>query len=98
MPGWQLSGYIPQDQIGVIAGMSSFSVAYAVLGEHDISKNAIIIAEPEQLNASELLIQSAAEKVNVLVLFRALSIPGFTRMTFGEPARQSWAKCWSQVI
>ena len=73
--GWRnwLSGYIPQDQIKIIAGMSSFSVANAVLGEHDISKNAIIIAEPEQLIANELLMQSAAEKGNVLVLFMALS-------------------------
>jgi precorrin-4 methylase len=73
--GWRnwLSGYIPQDQIRVIAGMSSFSVANAVLAEHDISKNAIIIAEPEQLNANESLMQSAAEKGNVLVLFMALS-------------------------
>jgi precorrin-4 methylase len=73
--GWRnwLSGYIPQDQIKIIAGMSSFSAANAVLGEYDISKNPIIIAEPEQLKANEQLIQSAAEKGNVLVLFMGLN-------------------------
>lgn len=73
--GWRnwLSGHIPQNQIQVIAGMSSFSVANAVLGEHDISKNAIIIAEPEQLISNEPLVQTAAEKGNVLVLFMGLS-------------------------
>ena len=73
--GWRnwLSGYLPQDKVRVIAGMSSFTVANAILGEQDLSKNPIIIAEPEQLEANELLIQSAAKKGNVLVVFMGLN-------------------------
>ena len=73
--GWRnwLSEYIPRDQIKVIAGMSSFSVANAVLGEYDITKNPIIIAEPEQLSANEPLIQLAAQKGSVVVVFMGLN-------------------------
>jgi len=73
--GWRnwLSEYIPRDQIKVIAGMSSFSVANAVLGEYDITKNPIIIAEPEQLRANEPLIQMAAQKGSVVVVFMGLN-------------------------
>ncbi len=73
--GWRnwLSGYIPQNQIRIIAGMSSFSVANAVLGEYDITKKPVIIAEPEELKANEPLIQTAAQNGNVIVVFMGLN-------------------------
>jgi precorrin-4 methylase len=73
--GWRnwLSGYIPQNQIKIIAGMSSFSVANALLGEYDITKNPIIITDPEELRANEPLIQTAAQNGNVIVVFMGLN-------------------------
>jgi precorrin-4 methylase len=73
--GWRnwLLEYIPQDKIRVIAGMSSFSVANAILGESDITKNPIIIAEPEQLRANEQLIEAAAQRGNAIVVFMGLN-------------------------
>jgi precorrin-2 methylase len=73
--GWRnwLSEYIPRDQLKVIAGMSSFSVANAVLGEYDMTQNPIIIAEPEKLRANESLIQTAAQNGSVMVVFMGLN-------------------------
>jgi precorrin-4 methylase len=73
--GWRnwLSEYIPQDQLKVIPGMSSFSVANAVLGEYDITRKPIIIAEPEELRANEPLIQTAAQNGNLIVVFMGLN-------------------------
>ena len=53
--------------------MSSFSVAHAVLGEYDITKKPIIIAEPEELRTNESLVQSAAQNGNVIVVFMGLN-------------------------
>jgi precorrin-2 methylase len=73
--GWRnwLSDYIPQDQLTVIAGMSSFSVSNAILGEYDLTQKPIIIAEPEELKADESLIQSAAQNGNVIAIFMGLN-------------------------
>jgi precorrin-2 methylase len=73
--GWRnwLSEYIPKDQLTVIAGMSSFSVANAVLGEFDITRVPLIIAEPEELKVNEALIQTAAQNGNVIVVFMGLN-------------------------
>jgi precorrin-2 methylase len=73
--GWRnwLSEYIPKDQLTVIAGMSSFSVSNAILGEYDLTQKPIIIAEPEELKAGESLIESAAQNGNVIVVFMGLN-------------------------
>jgi precorrin-2 methylase len=73
--GWRnwLADYIPPDQLSVIAGMSSFSVANAVLGEYDITENPVIIAEPEDLGNNEALIQTAAKNGNIIVVFMGLN-------------------------
>jgi precorrin-2 methylase len=73
--GWRnwLSEYIPKEQLTVIAGMSSFSVANAVLGEYDLTRKPIIIAEPEELKANEPLIQAAAQNGSVIVVFMGLN-------------------------
>jgi precorrin-4/cobalt-precorrin-4 C11-methyltransferase len=73
--GWRnwLSEYIPKEQIRVIAGMSSFSAANALLGEYDITRHPVIIAEPEELKSNEQLIQTAAQNGNVIVVFMGLN-------------------------
>lgn len=73
--GWRnwLSGYIPEDQLKVIPGMSSFSVANALLGEYDVTGKSVIIAEPEELKASEPLMQAAAQGGHLLVVFMGLN-------------------------
>ena len=73
--GWRnwLSGYIPEAQLKVIPGMSSFSVANALLGEYNVTEKAIIIAEPEELKSNEQLIQAAAQGGQLLVVFMGLN-------------------------
>ena len=73
--GWRnwLSEYIPADQIKIIPGMSSFSVANAVLGEFDLTENPIVIVEPEDLKADDALIQAAARNGHTLVVFMGLN-------------------------
>jgi precorrin-2 methylase len=73
--GWRnwLSEYIPASQIRVVAGMSAFSVANTVLGEYDLTKNPVLIAEPEQLRANEQLVQTAAERGSLVVVFMGLN-------------------------
>ena len=73
--GWRnwLSGYIPEDQLKIIPGMSSFSVANALLGEYDVTEKSIIIAEPEELKSNEPLIQAAAQGGHLLVVFMGLN-------------------------
>ncbi len=84
--GWRnwLSEYIPQDQIKIIPGMSSFSVANAILGEFDLTDNPLVIVEPEDLKANDALLQAAAQNGHTLVVFMGLNrmkslIPSLSR-------------------
>jgi len=84
--GWRnwLSPYFPKESIRVIAGMSSFNVANAMLGEYNITRGPVIITEPEDFKGNESLIQTAARTDAVIVIFIGLSrmkdlVPQFTK-------------------
>jgi len=71
--GWRnwLLPHFPPDRIKVVAGMSSFNVANAVLGEYDVTRTSIIITEPQQAHAS--IVQAAAQSGGTIVVFMGLT-------------------------
>jgi len=72
--GWRnwIFPHLKKEEIEVIPGMSSFSVASALFRDGTITTGSVILTEPGSLVKNELMVKSAALSGDTLVIFMAI--------------------------
>ena len=70
-----IKGFIPEDRVKVIPGISSFNSAAAALKRNLICNSSVVLATPDMVNENEPLVAALARGGDTMALFMALKKP-----------------------